>query len=752
VAVVNRYLRALLALAGTAAVLVATAPAAFGATTYAPNRFDDPLIGGTDCTPPAPPNSCSLRGAIAAASDGDTISLQAGTYQLVLSQLTITNSITIAGAGMRATTIKQTALFRIISSTASSLKITGLTLTGGHVVGANGPAGSSPGATGGTGGSATGSAVAFSNALTLTDVLVTANTAVGGNGGAGAPSAPGPGGNGGDGGFSSGAIDGGASLTMTRSEVSANLSVGGFGGKAADGSGSAVGGIGGASGDAEAAGIDMGISSTMTITDSLIAGNHAFPGVAGAGGKGGTSGGNGGAGGLGNEPTEGGGVFTNGHIDLTNVTITGNIAGASAGGPGGAALHAGSAGGAGGVSYGANGGAAGLLNGAVGRFDSVTIAGNTALAPIAPAPGGAGAGGGAAGATGTVFPSGGGGLDLYNSNSSLTLRDSIIAAGQAGDPTTLNCEITGGATFTSLGHNIDDGHSCLTVPAVGDHKDTPAGLQALADNGGPTRTMALAPGSAALGGVGGGCVQINGSTPLTHDQRGLPSASPCDIGAWQHQPVAITAGAAITVGGPGGATFTCQHAVAIGDGPLTHVVTWLRNGAPIAGALGDTYGVTDADRGQLVACQDHVSSPFGAANSLSAAVTVEIPTPPPGNGSTTTPRLTKLSVSPSSVRRGHRAHVKFTLSAAARVTFKLQRKTRGTKAGSKCVARKGTHHHGSSCTRLVGATGAPKAVSGKSGSNSVSWTPKKSLAVGSYVLSATPSHGKTVTKTFTIRR
>jgi hypothetical protein len=161
--------------------------------------------------------------------------------------------------------------------------------------------------------------------------------------------------------------------------------------------------------------------------------------------------------------------------------------------------------------------------------------------------------------------------------------------------------------------------------------------------------------------------------------------------------------------------------------------------------------VTDTDRGQLVACQDTVSSPFGSATSVSDAVTVEVPPPPPPP--TATPKLTKLSVSPSSVHRGHKAHVKFTLSASARVTFKLQRKTRGTKSGSKCVARKGSsHRHGSSCTRLVGAIGAPKAVSGTTGANSVSWTPSKKLGAGSYVLSATPSHGKTSTKTFTIRR
>jgi hypothetical protein len=751
VASVNCHLRPFLACVAALAALAVAAPAALGATTFVPNRFDDPLVGGAECTPPAVPNACSLRGAVAAAASGDTVQLAAGTYTLTQNQLSIGQDITITGAGMLATTIKQTGQFRVISSLPPTLvKINSLTVTGGNVVGTNGPNGSSPGMAGSAGGSANSSAIAFAAGLALTDVLVTGNTAVAGNGGKGAQAAPGIGGNGGDGGDAGGALSGAGTLTMLRTEVSGNSSFGGVAGAGADGSGAGSGGVGGTSGPASAA-VDMGIGSSLAITDSLIANNIDIPGAAGAGGKGGASGGSGGAGGLGNQPADSGGIFTNGHIDLTNVTITGNYAGGSAGGTGGAAVHSGSSGGAGGASFGGDGGGVALLNGAVGRFDSVTIAANHALTPTA-APGGTGAGAGAAGATGSVVHSTGGDVEVYNST--LSLRDSIVATGQAGDATQLNCAFGGGATFTSLGHNVDDGHSCLAVAAVGDHKDTPGGLQPLAANGGPTATMAVAVGSAAIGGVGGGCVQINGSTPLTHDQRGLPSASPCDIGAWQHQLTAITVGAQVTVGGPGGDTFTCQHATAIGDGPFTHTIVWLRNGAPIAGATGDTYNVTDPDRGQLVACQDTVSTPFGSATSLSDPVTVEVlppPPPPGGTTATTTPKLSKLSVSPSSARRGHKAHVKFTLNTAAKVTFKLQRKTRGTKSGAKCVKRTGSHRHGASCSRLVSVTGAPKSVSGKSGSNSESWTPSKKLAAGSYVLTATPSHGKAVTKTFTVK-
>ncbi len=47
---------------------------------------------------------------------------------------------------MRDTTIKQTGLVRVIVDTTNTLSIEGLTVTGGRVVGANGPNGASPGA------------------------------------------------------------------------------------------------------------------------------------------------------------------------------------------------------------------------------------------------------------------------------------------------------------------------------------------------------------------------------------------------------------------------------------------------------------------------------------------------------------------------------------------------------------------------------------------------------------------------------
>ncbi len=86
----------------------------------------------------------------------------------------------------------------------------------------------------------------------------------------------------------------------------------------------------------------------------------------------------------------------------------------------------------------------------------------------------------------------------------------------------------------SLGHNLSSDASCgLTGP--GDLQNVDPKLGPLADNGGPTQTHALLPGSPAIdAGDNSGC-------PAT-DQRGVarPQGAACDIGAYEYQPPAPT--------------------------------------------------------------------------------------------------------------------------------------------------------------------------------------------------------------------
>jgi len=516
-------------------VLLVVAGSAGAATTFTPNRFDDPLFPADACAPPMPTEGCSLRGAIESAQAGDTVQLATGTYTLTWGSLKLPRKITIAGPGPGATTIRQTTLDRVIETENSAgLTMSGVTITGGHLVGQAGSDGPSPGADGQQGEGVYGAGITAEGPTTLTDVVVTGNQAFGGDGGDGAGGSAGGGGNGGGGGYADGAgISGGTSMTLVRVTVTGNTARGGNGG---NGGTNGPGGIGGPSGYAGGVGVDMASKSSLTIVDSTISDNHGASGKGGQGGLGGTITGAGGAGGAG-ESSDGGGLFSNGIVKLTNVTFSGNSMAGATGGNGGAARSATSptAGGAGGFSWGGSGGAIALMNGAAAQFAAVTIAGNEAGAGT-PGKGAPGSDGGAAGAVGGTSAPQGGNVFVYGIvPTSLTIRGTIIADGTApggkGD-----CEVGGKGVLLSAGHNLEDEHACIAAPRAGDLLGTPAGLGPLADNGGPTPTMALAAGSAAIGAGEPSCVDAAGK-PLAADQRGLPRLSPCDIGAFQTQPV-----------------------------------------------------------------------------------------------------------------------------------------------------------------------------------------------------------------------
>jgi predicted outer membrane repeat protein len=109
---------------------------------------------------------------------------------------------------------------------------------------------------------------------------------------------------------------------------------------------------------------------------------------------------------------------------------------------------------------------------------------------------------------------------IYNGCGSTTLVATIVAG-------SLNIGRDCGGVITDGGYNLDDDVSCGfsgTSLAL-----TPAGLDpsGLQDNGGPTQTIALEKGSAAIGAVG------SQSLCSTDDQRGLGRPTPCDIGAYQ---------------------------------------------------------------------------------------------------------------------------------------------------------------------------------------------------------------------------
>jgi len=261
----------------------------------------------------------------------------------------------------------------------------------------------------------------------------------------------------------------------------------------------------------------------LDVVDGAISGNAAGGGAvqdglstpAGAGGS-------------------GGGIANTGTLSIVRSTVSGNVAGpggdgsgdASAGGPGGDGGGIANAGGAvtvvdgtvGGNSAGTGG--SGLVPGPGGDGGGITntgafaIVNSTVAANVSGSPGA----GPAAGTEGS-----GGGI---RNGGTLTLDNSIVAENSAP-----NCD-GDIASAGSSQHDLtwpDTDTSCPGI--VGDPL-----LGPLADNGGPTETMALGEGSAAIdAGDDAVCAAAPPTGAGAEDQRGVSrtAEAPCDIGAYE---------------------------------------------------------------------------------------------------------------------------------------------------------------------------------------------------------------------------
>ena len=123
----------------------------------------------------------------------------------------------------------------------------------------------------------------------------------------------------------------------------------------------------------------------------------------------------------------------------------------------------------------------------------------------------------------------GGGI-FTNRNSTTVLQNSIVANNKGG-----NCS----GVPTSKGYNLSSDASCA-LSGTGDLNNTDPKLGRLKDNGGPTPTMALLPGSPAIdSGNPNGCTDNHGHL-LPTDQRGKPrpdneDSNSCDRGAFERQ-------------------------------------------------------------------------------------------------------------------------------------------------------------------------------------------------------------------------
>jgi hypothetical protein len=131
------------------------------------------------------------------------------------------------------------------------------------------------------------------------------------------------------------------------------------------------------------------------------------------------------------------------------------------------------------------------------------------------------------------------GLLVLNEGGNSSSATAQIANTIFANNTAPNIGLLGGATATSLGHNISDDGGSGVLTAAGDKPNTDPLLGALGNYGGPTPTVSLLPGSPA----------INNGTSTgapTTDQRGVSRVGGVDIGAFESQGFTFSAVAGST--------------------------------------------------------------------------------------------------------------------------------------------------------------------------------------------------------------
>jgi len=518
-------------------------PAAAAATVTVNTTLDETQAGN---------GTCSLREATlyangvaepdcapAPASGTTTIVVPAGLYLLTGGALSVTGNAAIAGAGAAATEITAAGASQVFKVGAgahaaiSDVTVTGgatTTACGGGLCGLGQPVFGLPGG-----------GILNDGTLTLTRVIVsgnrTADGTVNGQCLAAHPDGGCGGGSGGDGAGISNSATG--TLTIASSTITGNVT--GAGAAGDHGPPDQNPGTSGSGGN----GAGISNAGTLTITNSTIADNTTGAGgdgTAGADASTNADGGNASAGAAGGS---GAGIESSGPLFVSGSTLVGNRTGV-----GGKGAKGGNASGTGVGGNGSSGGAGGS-GGAIDSTADMTGTNSTIVANAA-------AGGGAPGVNGTQNarpqpgpgqPGTGGGINERAMGSTLThvtltansaagvgggldgaggtinVANSIVA-GNVAAPPNLNCA----GVLVDQGGNVE--FASTSCPAGFLHADPK--LTGLAGNGGPTQTVALQPGSAAIHHVR--------TCLLGTDQRGVgrPVGASCDSGAYQVAPPAVT--------------------------------------------------------------------------------------------------------------------------------------------------------------------------------------------------------------------
>jgi hypothetical protein len=481
-------------------LLAVTMLLALASSAGASNRWYVDGIKGSDSSSCASRKyACRTIGhAISLASAGDSVLVAAAMYP---ENLTIDVSLRITGAGASTTIIDGGGLNTVVTIPNANTQVTisKLTIQNGFA-----PSGVDGGGISNHGGW-----------LTISNSVISRNNSLWGNRGGG------------------GVYSSGGTLLITRSTITANVATPYGGGICINGSKTAIRGSTVSGNNVMPGEFGGGIANfgTLTIRDSFIHNN-----IGNAAGGGIYNGGK-----LtvrntvfsGNYPYqeiggEGGGIANGGTLVVTTSTFTGNYADwgggvANSGGAlsitrsnfsGNTALH----------------GGGGIWNeaGSV-TVSNSTLTGNAQL--MGPSGGGAFNGwGGFHNVTisaNSAFGEGDRGGGITGGG---TIRNSIVA-----NNSPYNC---GGSPPASDGYNLASDSSC-NFASAGDLNNTDPQLGPLQNNGGPTQTMALPPGSPAVdAGNPNGCTDGHGHL-LKTDQRGEPRPDPgdigvgCDVGAYE---------------------------------------------------------------------------------------------------------------------------------------------------------------------------------------------------------------------------
>jgi hypothetical protein len=436
----------------------------------------------------------TLRDTIAASISGDTIVFDpsvTNTITLTSGELAIGRSLTITGPGATNLTVSGNGVSRVFNITAGSVNISGLAVSGGLSLGTNAVASGG----GGPAGFGFGGGIYNQSTLTLSNCTVSGSLAKGGTGGGFFNGGPGQG----------GGIYNQGTLRLAACTLSSNTASGGNPN------------VSGTSNGAEADGGGVYNGGTLVLVACTLSGNSASGGSPQSNGSGGSG--------------YGGGLYSASGVTLTmtNCTLGANSAtGTAAGGGSGAA--------------GGNGSGGGVYNQGTLGLTACTVSANSAT----------GGGGGSNSGTGGDGGNGAGG-GLGQASGSVTVLNTIIAgntgtggAGGSGSPSgsagTAAPDVSGAVTtsgYDLIGKTNGSsgwGASDLTGTAVAPLNP---GLSPLANNGGPTPTMAAGTGSPAI--------DKGNSFGLTTDQRGQlrPFDNPnisnaaggdgSDIGAYENQ-------------------------------------------------------------------------------------------------------------------------------------------------------------------------------------------------------------------------